>query len=99
MQFLYKEGDTYYFMDIETYEQISLDETMLGENVLYLIENMDLTVQIFKGKVVGVILPNFIEVEVVETDPGLKGDTVVVRLSLQNNFWSSYSGPFIYQYW
>jgi len=53
MQFLYKEGDTYYFMDIETYEQISLDETMLGENVLYLIENMDLTVQIFKGKVVG----------------------------------------------
>ena len=76
MQFLYKEGDTYYFMDIETYEQIPLDKDMLGDNVLYLIENTDLTVQVFKGKVVGVVLPNFIEVEVVETDPGLKGDTV-----------------------
>jgi elongation factor P len=76
MQFLYKEGNTYYFMDTETYEQIPLDEGLLGDIVLYLIENMDVTVQIFKGKVVGVNLPNFIEVEIVETEPGLKGDTV-----------------------
>lgn len=76
MQYLYKEGDVYYFMDTETYEQIPLNEETLGDNVLYLIENMDVIVQIFKGKVVGVNLPNFIEVEVVETEPGLKGDTV-----------------------
>jgi elongation factor P len=76
MQFLYREGDTYYFMDIETYEQISVSEELLADAVLFLVENMDVVVQIYKGKVVGVNLPNFIDVEVVETEPGLKGDTV-----------------------
>lgn len=76
MQFLYKEGDAYYFMDTETYEQIAIDAEILGDNVLYLIENIDVNVQIFNGKVIGINLPNFIEVEVVETEPGLKGDTV-----------------------
>jgi elongation factor P len=76
MQFLYKDGDIYYFMDMETYEQISIDSKILGDNVLYLTENIDVDVQIFNGEVIGISLPNFIEVEVVETEPGLKGDTV-----------------------
>jgi elongation factor P len=76
MQYLYKDGSHYYFMDNESYEQVIIDQDVLGEDIKYLVENAVTTVQVYKGEVVGVLLPNFIEVEISETNPGFKGDTV-----------------------
>lgn len=75
MQFLYGSGSDFFFMDTETYEQLSLDEKQLGNAVKYLIENMEIDVVQFKGEVVGVEVPMFVELTVAETDPGFKGDT------------------------
>ena len=75
MQFLYGSGSEYFFMDTESYEQLSLDEKQLENAVKYLIENMEIDVIDFKGEVVGVEVPMFVELTVAETDPGFKGDT------------------------
>jgi elongation factor P len=75
MQFLYGSGSDYFFMDTESYEQLSLDEKQLGSAVKYLIENMEIDVIEFKAEVVGVEVPMFVELKVAETDPGFKGDT------------------------
>lgn len=75
MQFLYKSADEFYFMDNESYEQIAIGEELVGEAELFMPENINVKVMIFNQKPVGVELPNFVELEVVETDPGLKGDT------------------------
>lgn len=75
MQYLYSTGDEYYFMDSETYEQVSLGRELLGDGVYFLKENMTLHVQFYQGKAIGVDLPTFVELEVVQTDPGFKGDT------------------------
>jgi elongation factor P len=75
MQFLYGSGSDYFFMDTESYEQLSLDEKQLENAVKYLIENMEIDVIEFKGEVVGVEVPMFVELKVAETDPGFKGDT------------------------
>lgn len=75
MQFLYESGGDYMFMDQSSYEQISLTAEVLGDALRYLKENMVIGVQFFNGATIGVELPNFVELEIVETDPGLKGDT------------------------
>jgi elongation factor P len=75
MQYLYREGDRYCMMDNDSYEQIMLTEAQVGEARLYLIENLDLKVLFFNKEPVGVELPNFVELAVAQTEPGVKGDT------------------------
>ena len=75
MQYLYKSDADYVFMDMETYEQVSLNEELLGDGIKYLKENMEVMVQFYEGNPIGVTLPNTVELEVVETAPGFKGDT------------------------
>jgi elongation factor P len=75
MQFLYKEGDRYHFMNNENYEQVELDEEHLGDAKNWLVENLSVKILYFKELPIGVTPQNFVEMEVVESDPGLKGDT------------------------
>ena len=75
MQYLYREGDRYCMMDNETYEQIMLTEEQVGEARLYLIENLNVEVLFFNQAPLAVELPNFVELEVAQTEPGFKGDT------------------------
>jgi elongation factor P len=75
MQFLYREGDSFYVMDNETYEQLALTGEQLGDSVLYLIENLNLKVLFFNQQPVAVELPNFVELTVAQSEPGVKGDT------------------------
>ena len=75
MQYLYSDGDLYYFMDNETYEQQPIDSHKLGDNFRFVKENMEVKVLSYKGNVFGVEPPNFVELEVTQTDPGFKGDT------------------------
>ena len=75
MQYLYTDGDMYYFMDTETYEQLPLGKDDLGDTLNYLIDNMMVKVVSYKGKVFGVEPPMFVELEITYTEPGFKGDT------------------------
>ena len=75
MQYLYSDGDLYYFMDMETYEQQPIDSSKLGPAFQFVKENMEVKVLSYNGNVFGVEPPNFVELEVTETDPGFKGDT------------------------
>ena len=75
MQYLYSDSDLYYFMDMETYEQQPIDKSKLGPAFQFVKENMEVKVLSYKGNVFGVEPPNFVELEVTETDPGFKGDT------------------------
>ena len=75
MQYLYTSGTDFFFMDTETYDQLSLDEKQLGNAIKYLIENMEIDVVQYKGEIIGVEVPMFVELKVAETDPGFKGDT------------------------
>jgi elongation factor P len=75
MQFLYKD-DHYNFMDMKTYEQVQLSEDLLSSEKDYLLENMELTLVYHDGRPISVDLPIAIAVSVVETEPGIKGDTV-----------------------
>ena len=77
MQYLYKSEGQYCFMDNETFEQVFLVEDHLGENRLYLQENVNVTVLYHKGEPIDVSLPIFVELRVVKTEPGFKGDTAV----------------------
>ncbi len=77
MQYLYKSEGQYCFMDNETFEQVFLVEDHLGENRLYLQENVNGTVLYHKGEPIDVSLPIFVELRVVKTEPGFKGDTAV----------------------
>ena len=74
-QYLYKEGDLYYFMDMETYDQIPLNEDKLGDNFKFVKENDTVKIMSYKGNVFGVEPPLFVELEVVDTEPGVRGDT------------------------
>ncbi len=76
MQYLYQEGDRYVFMDMEDYDQVYLDRDQLGEAWKFLQENVTVSVLYYKGKPIGVELPNTVELRVVETEPGVRGDTV-----------------------
>jgi elongation factor P len=75
MQFLYREGDTFHLMDNATYEQLALTGEQLGDAVLYLTENMNVKVLFFNQQPVTAEVPNFVELTVAQTDPGVKGDT------------------------
>ena len=76
MQFLYSEGELLWFMDNETFDQHQLSEGMLGENVKYLKEGENVIVRMDGATPLAVELPTFVELQIVETDPGLRGDTV-----------------------
>jgi len=75
MQYLYKDGNVYYFMDTETYEQVPLNESQVEDALKYLKENMTAYIKFYKGEPFLVEPPTFVELEVVETEPGFKGDT------------------------
>ncbi len=75
MQYLYAQDNLYYFMDNETYEQIPLNKDQLSDAILFLKENMNVNILYYKGEPISVALPIFVELEVIETEPGFKGDT------------------------
>jgi elongation factor P len=74
MQFLYKD-ENFHFMNLQTYEQIALDPEVVGEAASWLKETMEVDVLIINGVPAGVEVPNFVELQVVKTDPGVRGDT------------------------
>jgi elongation factor P len=76
MQFLYSEGDLLWFMDNETFDQHALPKALLGDGVQYLKEGETITVKMDAATPLAAELPNFVELQIVETDPGLRGDTV-----------------------
>jgi len=75
MQFLYQQGDEYHFMDSETYEQLFLVPAQLGSSKDFLKENMIAKILFYRGKPMSVELPVFVELRIVETEPGVRGDT------------------------
>ena len=75
MQYLYSDGDLYYFMDMETYEQLPIGADKLSDNFKFVKENMMCKIISYKGNVFGVEPPMFVELEVTDTEPGFKGDT------------------------
>jgi elongation factor P len=75
MEYLYTDGDNYYFMNTDNYEQTYLGKDILGDAVDYLIPNLQIEVEFFDGKAVGVELPQTVDLTVVETEPGLKSAT------------------------
>ncbi len=75
MQFLYSDSDGYHFMDTKTYDQLALSKDEVEDTANYLIENLSVRVTFFKGKPVAIELDNFVELEVKETQPNIKGDT------------------------
>src|SRR5438046_5786224 len=75
MEFLYNDGDDYYFMNTETYEQTHLKRNTLGDAVEYLTPNLQIKVEFYDNKPVGIELPQTVELTVVETEPGLKRAT------------------------
>ena len=75
MQYLYNDGELYYFMDQDTYDQVPLTADLVAEAVKYIRENDIATVKFYKDNAFDVEAPNFVDLEVVETEPGVKGDT------------------------
>lgn len=75
MQYLYANGDMHVFMDSHTYEQIELPEAQIEYELKFLQENMEVHIMMYNGETLGVELPNTVELVVIETDPGIKGDT------------------------
>ena len=75
MQYLYEDGGLYYFMDMETYEQLPIDGKKLGDAFRFVKENMECTIYSYKGKVFNVVPPINVVLEVAETDPGFAGNT------------------------
>ena len=75
LDYLYNDGELYYFMDPETYDQIPLNSDKLGDNFKFVKENTTCTISSFKGNVFSVEPPTFVELAVTETEPGVRGDT------------------------
>jgi elongation factor P len=75
MQFLYRAGDEFTFMDMETFDQTSLPESRIGDGATYLKPDMEVAVVTYGGELLGVELPNTVDLAVTQTDPGLRGDT------------------------
>lgn len=75
MQYLYNDGELYYFMDNDTYDQIPLEKDFVEEAIVYIKENENATIRFYQGKPFEVAAPNFVELEVTHTEPGMKGDT------------------------
>jgi len=76
MQYLYKQGDDYYFMNTKNYEQTFVGEKVLGDQRFFLQENIQCSVMFYNGKALGISLPNSVDLKVVKCDPGIRGDTV-----------------------
>ena len=74
-QYLYNSGDVYNFMNMETYEQIELTKEQLGDDALLLKENLEVDLSFYNGELIGIILPDKIQMKVVHTEPGVKGNT------------------------
>ena len=74
-QYLYESGNLYNFMNMETYETIELSKEQLGEDINYLKENLEVEISFYNGELLGLILPDKVEVEVTRTEPGVKGNT------------------------
>jgi elongation factor P len=72
-QYSYVSGDTYYFMDLDTYETYELNEEHIGDNKYYLIEGMDVSLMFFEGAVLDISVPDKVELEITETSPAIKG--------------------------
>ena len=79
MQYLYKDSDGYVFMDNESYEQITLGEDMVGDDILYLKENNNVQVTLYEGKPLSIELPATVELKVIDTEPSLKGATAAAQ--------------------
>lgn len=75
MQYLYNDGDGLVCMDNENYEQITISKDSMGDGAKWLMENMTIGVLMHNGNIMGIELPNFVELTVTETEPGIKGDT------------------------
>ncbi|NLV48094.1 MAG: elongation factor P, partial [Clostridiaceae bacterium] len=75
MTYLYRDGDLHYFMNTETYEQFPISSEILGDTLKFLKENMDCKVLSYKGEIFSIEPPTFVELEVIECEPGVKGDT------------------------
>lgn len=75
MQFLYKEGNDYIMMDNESYEQLAVTAAHIGDGVKYLKDNMEVSILMHDGRIIGVDIPNHVELEVVDTPPAEKGNT------------------------
>ncbi len=76
MQFLYRDGEDYVFMDTETYEQSNVPPDSLGDSVNYIVESMDVVIQMWDDEIIGVDLPASVVLQIAETEPGLQGDRV-----------------------
>uniref|UniRef100_A0A7C4U7J5 Elongation factor P n=1 Tax=candidate division WOR-3 bacterium TaxID=2052148 RepID=A0A7C4U7J5_UNCW3 len=74
-QFLYHDGDSYTFMELDNYEQITLPEKKIEEEIRFLKEGMEVSILFAEEKIIGIKLPNFVVLEVKNTDPGIRGDT------------------------
>ncbi|MEJ5301119.1 MAG: elongation factor P [Thermodesulforhabdaceae bacterium] len=74
-EYLYKEGNQYHFMVTSTYEQVEMSADQLGDAVNYLTENLKVNMLFFKGRPIGITLPNFVNLRVIKAEPGVKGDT------------------------
>ncbi len=75
MEYLYNDGDLFYFMDPETYEQIPVSADQLGDALKFVKENMQVKILSYKGNIFGIEPPNFVELAITETEPGFAGNT------------------------
>lgn len=75
MQYLYSDGDGYVCMDNESFDQLTITKDAIGDGAKWLMENMTIGVLMYNAEIMGIELPNFVELTVVETEPGIKGDT------------------------
>jgi len=76
LQFLYREGDSFHFLDLETYEDLILDKERIEDKIIWLKDNLELTGLFYNNELINLRLPDTIELKVIETEPGFKGDTV-----------------------
>ena len=80
MQYLYNMGDTYYFMNMNTYEQLELDKSVVGEGSKFLKENLEVYITMYEGEVLGIDLPDKVELVITHTEPAVKGNTTTNAL-------------------
>ncbi|MBW1979258.1 MAG: elongation factor P [Deltaproteobacteria bacterium] len=76
MQYLYNQGEEFFFMDLENYEQITLKSDQVGEARNFLVDNLEVEISFFDNRPIGITLPNFVDLKVVSADPWAKGDSV-----------------------
>lgn len=75
MQYLYSQGDSYCFMNMQTYDQVELKKEQLGDDAKFLKENLEVIISFYEGEVLGLILPDKIEYTITKSEPGVKGNT------------------------